>query len=81
MRGHVPHLLKTVHDGLQDGTLRNDTPMPATIAALASCAIFPQIIRRRLIEGAGFAAALAPDPDKLADAMLQTVFEGVRGKK
>lgn len=80
MRGHVPYLLKALHDGLQDGTLRNDTPLPATMAALATCAIFPQIMRRRFAAGGvGIAAALVPDADKLADAMLQTVFEGVAG--
>jgi hypothetical protein len=82
MRGHVPFLLKALQDGLQDGTLRGDTPLPATMAALATCAIFPQIMRRRLeSSGVGIAAALVPDADKLADAMLQTVFEGVRGPK
>jgi AcrR family transcriptional regulator len=82
MRGHVPFLLKALHDGLQDGTLRGDTPLPATMAALATCAIFPQILRRRLAaSGIGIAAAIVPDAHKLADAMLATVFDGVRGKK
>ena len=82
MRGHVPYLLKALQDGLKDGTLRGDTPLPATMAALATCAIFPQIMRRRLAaSGIGIAAAMVPDADLLADAMLKTVFEGVRGKK
>jgi TetR/AcrR family transcriptional regulator len=79
MRGHVPFLLKALHDGTQDGTLRTDTPLPATAAALATCAIFPQIMRRRLAaSGLGIAAAIVPDADKLAEAMFKTVFDGVR---
>lgn len=81
MRGHVPALLTTLQDGLKDGTLRTDTPLPATAAALATCAIFPQIMRRRLAaSGMGMVAAMVPDAKTLADAMLATVFDGVRGK-
>jgi AcrR family transcriptional regulator len=81
MRGHVPFLIKALQDGLKDGTLRGDTPLPATMAALATCAIFPQIMRRRVAATKGLPAVFIPDADKLADAMLTTVFEGIRGPK
>ena len=81
MRGHVPILLKTLAQGMTDGTLRTDTPLPATVAAIATCAIFPQIMRRRVAATKGLPAVFIPDADKLADAMLTTVFEGIRGPK
>ncbi len=82
MRGHVPILLKTLAQGMTDGTLRTDTPLPATVAAIATCAIFPQIMRRRLAaSGMGMIAAAVPDAKTLADAMFASVFDGVRAKK
>ncbi len=74
--GHVPLLLKTVQQGLVDGTFDPSKPMPAIVAAFVATAIFPQLMRRRLVTQLPAIAGLVPAPAPLADALLDIMLHG-----
>jgi TetR/AcrR family transcriptional regulator len=74
--GHVPMLIATLQEGMQDGTFDPRRPLAAIGGALVATAIFPQLMRRRI--GAELPAidALLPEPRMLADALLDLVLHG-----
>lgn len=75
--GHVPLLLRTLQDGLADGTLSRAVPLPALVAAIAATVIFPQVARRRIGDELPMLAAMIPGPRALADALFDVVMHGV----
>jgi TetR/AcrR family transcriptional regulator len=79
--GHVPLLLRTMQEGLGDGTFDPQRPLPAVFAALAATAIFPQLIRRRIVAELPMIAGLVPAPEALADALLDLVLHGAAPRK
>lgn len=78
--GHLPLVLRMVQDGMMSGTLRNDLPLPAMVAAIGVTAIFPQLAARRLTQQMPALAAIVPKPEQLADALLEIVLHGVAKK-
>jgi AcrR family transcriptional regulator len=74
--GHVPMMVATVQQGMADGTFDAKKPLAAIIAALAASAIFPQLIRRRIVAELPAIAPIVPDPKTLADALLDVVLHG-----
>ena len=74
--GHVPMMLSTMQQGMQDGTFDPQKPIAAVIAALVTSAIFPQLIRRRIVGELPAVAAFVPEPQTLADALLDVVLHG-----
>lgn len=74
--GHVPMILSTVQQGLQDGTFDARRPLAAIVAALATTAIFPQLMRRRIAGQLPAIDGLVPEPTALADALLDILLHG-----
>lgn len=74
--GHVPMILSTVQQGLQDGTFDARRPLAAIVAALATTAIFPQLMRRRIVGQLPAIDGLVPEPTVLADALLDILLHG-----
>jgi len=74
--GHVPMMLKTVQEGLMGGTFDPGKPMPAIVAAIVTTAIFPQLLRRRLVTELPAIAGLVPAPEPLAEALFDIVLHG-----
>lgn len=75
MRGHVPLVLKTLMDGLGDGTFdRRHHPIVLALATFALAGP-PQMVRRAL--GSRVPVPGAPEGAELAKAMLDVLFHGV----
>jgi AcrR family transcriptional regulator len=74
--GHVPMILSMVQQGMQDGTFDARRPLAAIVAALATTAIFPQLMRRRIASQLPAIDGLVPEPTALADALLDILLHG-----
>jgi AcrR family transcriptional regulator len=75
LRGHVPLVLRTLMDGLSDGTFdRRHHPVVLFFATFALAGP-PQMIRRAL--GKKVPVSGAPEGAALAKAMLDVLFHGV----
>ncbi|MBC8071063.1 MAG: TetR/AcrR family transcriptional regulator [Deltaproteobacteria bacterium] len=80
-QGHVPMLLRALQEGLGDGTFDGQRPLPAVFAALASTAIFPQLILRRIVADLPTIAGIVPAPEAMADALFDIVLHGAAPSK
>jgi hypothetical protein len=75
LRGHVPLVLRTLMDGLADGTFdRRHHPLVLFFATFALAGP-PQVIRRAL--GSRAPVPGAPEGAALARAMLDVLMHGV----
>ncbi len=74
--GHLPLLFGALQSGLDQGTFRQSTPLPALLAAIASTSILPQLAHRRISAELPSVAALLPGPEALAAALFAIVMDG-----
>lgn len=79
-RGHLPLLVRTIQQGIEQGVLWDRYPLPLHLASIGVLAIFPQVIRRLI--GATSPALLAalPTGEQLAPLLSDIVLDGIRAK-
>jgi AcrR family transcriptional regulator len=79
-RGHVPLVFRTMQEGVADGTVTNEHPLPVIMAATASVGAIPQLVRRLVLESAPHLAPLFPASDVLAHALVDILMHGIRAR-
>jgi len=78
MRGHIPLIVRTIGDGLLDGSLdRSRHPMVLIMATLGA-GVFPQVIRRAMGHRLPFPDA--PAGAALAAELADVLFNGIGAK-
>ncbi len=75
LRGHVPLVLKTVFDGVREGTLDSKRHPIVLLLAIFSLAGPPQLIRRAL--GARVPVPGAPEGTALAQELVDVLLHGI----
>ncbi len=79
-RGHVPLVLRTMQEGVAEGTVTTEHPLPVMMTAMASLGALPQIVRRLVLAGAPHLAPLFPGSDALAHALVDILMHGIRAR-
>jgi AcrR family transcriptional regulator len=76
LKGHVPHLLAAMKDGVKRGELDSCVPLPVMVIAFVALGAVPQIVRR----AAGLPARLAmPGKERLAAISIELFFRALGG--
>lgn len=78
-RGHLPLLLQTVQQGMDEGVLTARHPLPVQIASIGVLAIFPQVIRRLLGQTSPVLLAMLPEGEDLAATLADVLLHGLAG--
>jgi AcrR family transcriptional regulator len=78
-RGHLPLLLQTVRQGMDEGVLADRYPLPVHLAAIGVLAMFPQIARRVIGQTSPAILAMLPGADDLAVLLSEIVLGGIGG--
>lgn len=77
-RGHIPLVLRTVADGIADGTLDDQRHPLLLLAAVISLGTMPQFAARLL--SSRLPLGRAPEGAELADQLVQLLLTGAGGK-
>ena len=75
-RGHLPLIIRTVSEGIEQKVIRADVPLPILIAVMGSIGIGPQLLRRILGDQSPAFMAALPTGAALAEQLLGLFFEG-----
>lgn len=78
-RGHLPMVLGALAEGVDNGELVDDVPLPMLMMAVFGAGALPQIVRRVVGERVP-SFALLPGGDVLAKMMAQLLFRGIAKK-
>jgi AcrR family transcriptional regulator len=77
--GHLPAMVQALVDGVREGRLDPQKDLAVMAASTATLGILPQILHR-LVTGAGLPfAAMLPDRQAVAGALLHTLLFGIAG--
>ncbi len=80
LEGHIPLAIGLLVEGVQNGQITDRVPPAGIVAALASLAIFPNLMRRRV--GAVMPSGLVlPSEEEAGDVLADLLFHGIAGKK
>jgi TetR/AcrR family transcriptional regulator len=74
MKGHIPHLMAVLTEGVERGELDGAIPVPLMLIAFVALGVLPQVVRRALGPGAGL---MLPGKEALADISLEMFFRAV----
>jgi AcrR family transcriptional regulator len=78
MRGHAPHVISTLAEGVQTGVLdSNVQPGVMLVATFVTC-VFPQVVRR--LAGPHTLVPL-PEGEDLADGLVDVLLHGVAKRR
>ena len=80
-KGHVPLVLATLQRGVASGELSERVPLPILAAGSIAIIAVPQFVRRRLAAGVPGLAKMLPPADRLAEALVSMLLDGVRGPR
>lgn len=80
-RGHIPMVVGAVAQGMAGGELTTRQPLPVLLIGMVSGIMFPQLIRRLVVERLPDVAAVLPDAATLARANLELVLGGAAGER
>jgi len=79
-RGHLPLMLGALAQGVEQGELTDEVPLPLLMMSVFGAGALPQVIRRVIGERVPAFSTL-PSGDALAETMAGLLFEGIRKKK
>jgi AcrR family transcriptional regulator len=77
-RGHIPLVLRTVADGMADGTLAGDRHPLLVLGALIGLGTLPQLLVRVMADR--LPLGRVADGPELADDLVKILLEGVGGR-
>jgi AcrR family transcriptional regulator len=74
MKGHIPHLMAVLTEGVERSELDGAIPLPLMLIAFVALAVLPQIVRRAVGSSVGLTL---PGKEALADMSLEMFFRAV----
>lgn len=76
-QGHLPLIVKLLHDGVQQGVITDRHPLPLMMVSMGAVGILPQMIRRLIARDSPLLLNLLPEGEILAKMLAEVILHGI----